>query len=370
MIQAAASDAIDFVYTWVDGEKNAVLRKKFAEEYAKIESNPDGERSRLNDASGGNRFKDNREIVQSIASVRIFAPFVNKIFIVAADGQIPDWYTASEYPEVEMVFHSHLFGKEYASLLPTFNSHTIEAMLPFISGLSERFVYFNDDMFLGAPVTPEDFYDPDGTAVVRVRGEVEPFWQTHKKAWRVYRGNMYAAMQKRYPDKAVYDSAHQCRTLLKSSCINAWNDPVWKELLIDTAKDKFRSLSNIPPIELFTNVMLIENRARPVTDNGIVLQLFDGTVFGPEFSALGNMQPKFYCINDDMISPSRRHLGKLQHYLTCHLPHHKHLSSAGDRHIRRARPRVGAIQLELAHAISWCWRILGKVIGVFKDKGK
>ncbi|MDE8160206.1 capsule biosynthesis protein CapK, partial [Erysipelothrix rhusiopathiae] len=37
-----------------------------------------------------------------------------------------------------------------------------------IEGLSEHFVYFNDDMFLNKPVTPEDFFKeglPCDTAV-------------------------------------------------------------------------------------------------------------------------------------------------------------------------------------------------------------
>ena len=357
------ADAIDFVYTWVDGEKNADLRAHYAAQAA-LDADDKNAR-RLNDMSDHNRFRDNREIVQSIESVRRFAPFVRKIFIVAAEGQVPDWYTPSDYPEVEMVFHPQLFGEAYSDMLPTFNSHTIEAMLPFISGLSERFVYFNDDMLLGAKVTPADFYDADGTAIVRVHHKVADFWQTHKKPWRVYRGNMFAALQQRFPGTTVYDTAHQARTLLKSACISAWHDPLWKELLILTARDKFRDLSNIPPIELFSNLMLIEKKARAVSEHGLVLHLFDRTVFGPEFDALKNVQPKFYCINDDTRAPSARQLEKFQYYLSHQLPHHLNLDDSPSARCRPARPRLGAVQHELAHAISWLNRIWGKLLGLF-----
>ncbi|MQT05573.1 stealth conserved region 3 domain-containing protein, partial [Streptomyces jumonjinensis] len=47
-------------------------------------------------------------------------------------------------------------------VLPTFNSHAIESQLHHIKGLSEHFLYFNDDMFLGRPVTPQDFFHSNG----------------------------------------------------------------------------------------------------------------------------------------------------------------------------------------------------------------
>ena len=43
-------------------------------------------------------------------------------------------------------------------ILPTFNSHAIELHMHKIKGLSEHFVYFNDDMILNAPVAPEYYF--------------------------------------------------------------------------------------------------------------------------------------------------------------------------------------------------------------------
>lgn len=361
MTREPAADAIDFVYTWVDGEKNADLRARYSASLAGASDAASPATRRLDDMRGQNRFRDNREIVQSIASVRRFAPFVRRIYIVAADGQVPDWCNATDYPEVEVVPHSLVFGERHQDMLPTFNSHAIEAMLPFIPGLSERFVYFNDDMFLGAPVTPGDFFDDDGTAVVRVSGQVTASWQHHEKAWRVYRGNMFAALQRRFGGHEVYDTAHQARTLLKSACLRTWDDEQFSAHLQDTARDRFRGLSNIPPIELFSNMMLLEQKARTEWDKGVVIQLFDRTVFGPEFAALNAIQPRFYCLNDDMLSPSQAHLDALQTRLSKHLPHHTVEASPDGRSLRRPRPVLGAILRELAHKISWLNRAWGRV---------
>jgi hypothetical protein len=40
----------------------------------------------------------------------------------------------------------------HSRYLPTFNSHAIEGHLYRVPDLSERFIYFNDDMFLGRDV--------------------------------------------------------------------------------------------------------------------------------------------------------------------------------------------------------------------------
>ena len=52
--------------------------------------------------------------------------------------------------------HEEIF--ENSNHLPTFSSSAIEANLHRIEGLSEKFLYFNDDTFLGEPIWPNDFY--------------------------------------------------------------------------------------------------------------------------------------------------------------------------------------------------------------------
>ena len=51
-----------------------------------------------------------------------------------------------------------VYKRQPEEYLPTFNSHTIEMNLHRIKGLSEQFVYFNDDMFINKPMKPRDFF--------------------------------------------------------------------------------------------------------------------------------------------------------------------------------------------------------------------
>ncbi len=44
------------------------------------------------------------------------------------------------------------------SHLPTFSSPSIEAHLHRIPGLSDKFLYLNDDVMFGKDVWPDDFY--------------------------------------------------------------------------------------------------------------------------------------------------------------------------------------------------------------------
>lgn len=89
-------------------------------------------------------------------SVERYAPWVNKVFLVT-NGTFPEWINP-DCEKLVMVKHADFMPQRY---LPTFNSTSIELNLGRIEALSEHFVYFNDDMFINAPVKPE-YYFKDG----------------------------------------------------------------------------------------------------------------------------------------------------------------------------------------------------------------
>lgn len=67
---------------------------------------------------------------------------------------MPKWLNINN-PKLNIAKHSDFIPQKY---LPTFSSRTIEFNLHRIKGLAERFVYFNDDMFLLKPVKRELFF--------------------------------------------------------------------------------------------------------------------------------------------------------------------------------------------------------------------
>jgi hypothetical protein len=101
-----------------------------------------------------------------VASINRFAPWIHKIYIVT-DEQDPQLepFLAQHFPQgyipIEIVDHKTIF-RGYEEHLPTFNSISIESMTWRIPGLSDKFIEFNDDLILAAPVTPEDFFTNEG----------------------------------------------------------------------------------------------------------------------------------------------------------------------------------------------------------------
>jgi hypothetical protein len=145
---------VDIVYTWVDGADPEWARAK-AQAWELI--HPGG----LHEfAANEARYQSHDELRYSLRSVDYFAPWANHIYLVTA-GQVPAWLDTTN-PRLTVVDHREIFTNP--AVLPTFNSHAIEAQLHRIPGLSEHFLYLNDDVFLGRPVCPEHFFHGNGLA--------------------------------------------------------------------------------------------------------------------------------------------------------------------------------------------------------------
>lgn len=148
---------IDVVIAWVDG--NDPKHK------TKIAPYLDSKSKRSDDINGPTRYRSSGEIFYSVASVLRFAPFVRKIFIVT-DEQNPDLdnFIETNFPEnqipIEIVDHKVIF-RDYEEYLPVFNSRAVETCIYRIPGLSENYVYLNDDFFLIRPVQISDWFVDD-----------------------------------------------------------------------------------------------------------------------------------------------------------------------------------------------------------------
>ncbi len=143
---------IDVVYTWVDSI-DPQWRAEF--DARRAEESPTGSHA---SAWSPARFTSREELRYSLRSLVAHANWVRRIHIVTS-GQVPHWLDTS-HPQINVVSHDEIFPDP--GDLPTFNSHAIEACLHRIPGLSEHYVYFNDDVFLARPLRPEDFFGAGG----------------------------------------------------------------------------------------------------------------------------------------------------------------------------------------------------------------
>ncbi len=110
-------------------------------------------RSREKNATSVARFRDYGFLKYWFRGVEEFAPWVRKIHFVTC-GQKPEWLDETN-PRLHLVDHKDYIPSRF---LPCFNSGVLESYLHKIPGLAEHFVFFNDDFFVTAPVTPERFF--------------------------------------------------------------------------------------------------------------------------------------------------------------------------------------------------------------------
>lgn len=123
---------------------------RWAASYRKHISNRDNFNERYNDAG---------TLKHLVSLIRKNMPFIGKIYlIVSSESQVPSNVLGS----VEVVLHKDIIPDKY---LPTFNSCTIEMFLWKIAGLSEQFIYFNDDTFPVKPFREDEFF-VDGKPVL------------------------------------------------------------------------------------------------------------------------------------------------------------------------------------------------------------
>lgn len=149
------ADPVDLVYLWCNGQDPDFIRQK-KERMSAL--NLVWNEENLGDL----RYFDNEELRYSLRSVYQNMPWINHIYIVT-NHQRPTWLLNNS--KVTIIDHREIIPE---SLLPTFNSVTIEMHLHKIPNLSEKYILFNDDFFIGAPLEKDFFFEND-KPIVRLR---------------------------------------------------------------------------------------------------------------------------------------------------------------------------------------------------------
>lgn len=132
---------IDFVIAWVDGSD-----PEWRKEKCKYSGEPDFDSREI-------RYRDMDILKYWFRAVETYAPWVNKVHFITW-GHLPPWLN-TECEKLHIVKHTDYIPEKY---LPTFNSRPIELNIHRIKGLSEHFVYFNDDMMLNRSIKKEHFF--------------------------------------------------------------------------------------------------------------------------------------------------------------------------------------------------------------------
>lgn len=238
---------IDLVYLWCNGNDT-----KWRERRAKYLKSVDSSDKQSFCAA---RIADNNDLLYSLRSVEMYAPWVNHIYIVT-DDQCPEWLDITN-SRVTIVDLKDIFEEE---ILPLYNSDAIEMGLHKIKGLSEHYLYANDDMMFGRAVTPDFFFTSDGKAKCRVVRDL-----THSEL-----KDTYAIKVTRATERIVADFGEEYRGLqphhnidayIKSSvaeCLDRYQE--WHK---QTLKSRFRS-----PLDIQRHLFTLYSLA---TGKGVIL---------------------------------------------------------------------------------------------------
>ncbi|MEQ9466219.1 MAG: Stealth CR1 domain-containing protein [Ekhidna sp.] len=275
MSKTEINKPIDLVYTWVDG--NDLEYQKLVNQYSEkpMDLNPE-------------RYRDLFHLMKySLRSVEKFAPWINHIYIFTCRPQKPDWLNY-DHPKISVVHHDEVFDEQD---IPTFNYNVIESYIHKIPGLSEDFIYLNDDFLFGNNVCPEDFYSKEGKVLIHgtLFGE--------NLSWRIYnkkndmvglgliehsplliRKEWWQKMQEARPELIKEIKSHKFR---EGTDVMTYKLYRWYTLKHQSAYCKAIKLPELLKIHSFhkiTNNFRKQKRA---------------------FEWLKEKSPKFYCLNDD-----------------------------------------------------------------------
>jgi hypothetical protein len=152
---------IDMVFTYVDGSDPAYAARRA--DLHRTLSQEDGERAI--------RCRGVGEITYAVRSVLRAMPWIGTIHIVT-DGQRPPVdRELIDSGRVRIVDHSEIVPPEYR---PVFASTIIESFLHRIPGLSEVWLYNNDDFLQGSAIETSEFCEPTSGGGLRLRLRTVP----------------------------------------------------------------------------------------------------------------------------------------------------------------------------------------------------
>lgn len=299
IIKNRSPEPIDAVITWVDGNSEDHTRKRH--HYLAAHR-----RTLHENAINPHRWVCNDEILYCLQSIDNYAPWTRTIWIVV-DNETPDLSGLSDelLAKIRFAFHRDIFN-EFDAVLPTFNSLAIESMIWRIDGLSERFMYFNDDVFLTSPLHPEDVFH--GFAPV-LRGKwvdyseilLSPQMRNDPSKFNHFM-QLNAASIMDFDASRLFSAAHVVHPLRRSVMAQLFDQH--REAFMDNIRHRFRDLSQFLPQGLHNHACIAaQDVVIHTADDYRHIRSGQGLGGSPDetwslLNSAANPEIKFLCVND------------------------------------------------------------------------
>ena len=173
----------------------------------------------------GSRYGGLTFIYDQLKLVSKNMPWINKIYLLLSNKE--QIIQSLLPPNVEIVYHKDFIPMAF---LPTFNSTSIEMFLWNIKGLSEHFIYANDDMLPIGKLEPSDFFDDDK---IKIKWREDVFSPCSTMYAYQCRNNCVSIAKKlgiKINDTFMLRPVHSFTPMIKSHCKETWD--LMKDLII------------------------------------------------------------------------------------------------------------------------------------------
>jgi hypothetical protein len=247
---------VDAVITWVDGSDPDWLERKQKFLGPKLHA------SVAVDGASQQRWLDQDTLRFVLRSIDRFMPWIRHIHLVT-DGQKPSWLKTGD--KVRVVHHEDFFASHVA--LPTFNSQVIESQLHLVPGLSEHFIYFNDDVILTRSAKISDYFFANG--ICKFYPGKHESRRLGKYVPGVSTNAAFSNLQSLMKGKAWAEIARRCKHqpfALRRSVLDEMSI-MYRGAYETLGQHRFRSLNDVAPTsQLFQYHAFVDCKAVPAHD--------------------------------------------------------------------------------------------------------
>lgn len=298
---------LDVIIAWVDGADPLLKQKRERYKAGKPVAS---------DATTATRFASDDEIYYNIASIIKYAPFVRHIYIVT-DQQRPAFIdefakqNICSADKIRIVDHKDIF-LGYEQFLPTFNTRSIETMIWNIEGLSDYFIYMNDDFFFNQSVTIDDFLDNNKLIVYghwRKSAGLNAKLNFRKSRFRLFgtpiqpRHTIAQMLSAKVLGMDKFFEIHHYPHIVDKNTLKSYllNNP---NFLIEQIKYKFRDVAQINPITLMNHLKIQKDEVNLEPDIAINYLKNESSVTN-FITDLEDVTIKYGCIQSlDLLEPN------------------------------------------------------------------
>ena len=282
---------VDVVYTWVN-HNDRHWQELYKAELLNSENIMDNHRS----AANLGRFINRNELYYSILSVHKYAPWVRNIYVLT-NCEVPA--IIKNLKKVIPIHHNDVLAKRCK--LPTFNSRAIESSLHHISGLSDHFLYLNDDVFLCSPAYVSDFFPLKNAVNVFPSNHEIPYKKDFSELRPAEKGMLNAAklLNRDLNYHPKFKLHHAPFSLLKSVLTEI--EERYPKEIANTSSHRFRHPEDIPlatTMHAYYCIATGRGFMKPIESRYVDINNILFPILTNRLSPLRRGKYKFLCLNE------------------------------------------------------------------------